>query len=110
MTLSVGWLKNSDRFFEPVAGPRSPIICGPIGTKGILMDMHAVSARLALSVPEAARALGLSRSSAYALMSAGRLPFVKIGRRRLVTIAQLNAFIAGLEEAAMAEASSHDLE
>jgi excisionase family DNA binding protein len=37
-----------------------------------------------LSVDEAARALGVGRSSVYAELGAGRLRSVKVGRRRLV--------------------------
>ncbi len=37
-----------------------------------------------LTVPEAARLIRLSRSQLYALMSKGELPFIKIGKRRLV--------------------------
>jgi excisionase family DNA binding protein len=37
-----------------------------------------------MSVDEAAKALGMARSTLYRELGAGRLPSVKIGRRRLV--------------------------
>ncbi len=37
-----------------------------------------------VSVPEAARFLGLSRSKVYSLMEAGELAYVKIGRARRI--------------------------
>lgn len=41
--------------------------------------------KLTVSVPEAARALGISRNTAYALARAGRLPgVIELGPKRLV--------------------------
>lgn len=40
---------------------------------------------LAISINEAARALSIGRSSVYALLKAGRLEAIKIGRRTLLT-------------------------
>jgi excisionase family DNA binding protein len=37
-----------------------------------------------LSLPEAVRFSGVGRSTIYGAMESGALPFVKIGRRRLV--------------------------
>ena len=50
-------------------------------------------ARLAYSVPEAAQALGVSCRTAWALVASGRLDTVRIGRRRLVPLSALAAFI-----------------
>jgi excisionase family DNA binding protein len=52
--------------------------------------------RVALSVADAADSLGISRATAYNLMRDGRLPYVKLGRRRLVRTADLAAFLDGL--------------
>jgi excisionase family DNA binding protein len=41
--------------------------------------------RLAYSVDEAARVTGLSRDLLYDEMRRGNLPYVKVGRRRLIT-------------------------
>ena len=54
--------------------------------------------RLSLSVPEAAAATGLSKSTLYNLMEAGELRFVKVGARRLIAMAELVAFLARLPQ------------
>ena len=51
------------------------------------------SERLAYSVREAARITGLSRDLLYDEMRAGRLAYLKIGRRRLITRQHLEAFL-----------------
>jgi excisionase family DNA binding protein len=50
-------------------------------------------ARLAYSIKEAAEATGLSRDLLYDEMRAGRLAYLKIGRRRIITRQQLQAFL-----------------
>jgi excisionase family DNA binding protein len=50
--------------------------------------------RLAYSVKEAAEATGLSRDLLYDEMRAGRLAYLKIGRRRIITRQKLQAFLA----------------
>jgi excisionase family DNA binding protein len=50
--------------------------------------------RLAYSVSEAAEATGLSRDLLYDEMRAGRLAYLKIGHRRIITRQQLAAFLA----------------
>jgi excisionase family DNA binding protein len=49
--------------------------------------------RLAYSVKEAAEATGLSRDLLYDEMRAGRLAYLKVGRRRIITRQQLQAFL-----------------
>ena len=49
--------------------------------------------RLTVSVEEAGRRLGISRSLAYAAARDGRLPTVRFGRRLLVPIQKLDALI-----------------
>jgi excisionase family DNA binding protein len=51
------------------------------------------SGRLAYSVDEAGRLAGLSRDLLYDQMRRGNLPYVKIGRRRLITRQHLNQFL-----------------
>jgi excisionase family DNA binding protein len=41
---------------------------------------------LAVSINEAAKALGLGRTPIYAMIADGRLEAFKLGRRRLVTV------------------------
>ena len=49
--------------------------------------------RLAYSVDEAAQITGLSRDLLYDQMRMGRLAFLKIGRRRIITRQHLEAFL-----------------
>lgn len=49
--------------------------------------------RLAVSVPEAAQMLGLSRSSAYEAARTGRLPTVRVGHRVLVPMTALRDWL-----------------
>lgn len=51
------------------------------------------SAPLAVSVPEAARLIGLSRSSAYEAVKRGDIPSVRIGGRVLVPLRRLEEMI-----------------
>ncbi len=44
-------------------------------------------------VPFAADYLSMSRSGVYALMEAGRLPYVKIGNARRIALADLEALV-----------------
>lgn len=50
--------------------------------------------RLCLSVPEAAKLLGISRGLAYELAGSGQLPVVRLGRRLLVPRAALENMLA----------------
>lgn len=47
-----------------------------------------------VSILGAAKALGLSRSKTYELIQSGDLSTVKIGRRTLIPVASLNAFVS----------------
>jgi excisionase family DNA binding protein len=49
--------------------------------------------RLAYSVDEAAQITGLSRDLLYEQMRTGRLGYVKVGRRRIITRQHLDAFL-----------------
>ena len=51
-------------------------------------------ARLAYSVAEAAWITGLSRDLLYDQMRAGKLAYLKVGRRRIITRQQLEAFLS----------------
>ena len=50
--------------------------------------------RLAYSVDEAATVTGLSRDLLYDQMRAGKLGYLKVGRRRIITREHLSAFLA----------------
>ena len=51
-------------------------------------------ARLAYSIDEVAQITGLSRDLLYAQMRTGRLRYLKVGRRRIITRQHLDAFLA----------------
>ena len=55
------------------------------------------SDRLAMSVEEASRALGISKSLGYELVATGKLPSVRLGRRIVVPRAALERFLDGGE-------------
>lgn len=40
--------------------------------------------KLALDIPEAAQALGISRATAYSLVREGKLPAIRISERRVI--------------------------
>jgi len=50
--------------------------------------------RLAMSVTEAARMLGISRGLAYELVHRGELPVIQLGRRLVVPIVALERLVA----------------
>jgi len=50
--------------------------------------------RLAYSVDEVAQITGLSRDLLYDQMRTGRLGYIKVGRRRVITRRHLDAFFA----------------
>lgn len=56
------------------------------------------------SIPKAADALGIGRSKAYELIGEHKLETVRIGRRRLVTVASIRALAKDLTEASNATA------
>lgn len=53
----------------------------------------ALADRLAYSVAEAALITGLSRDLLYGQMRTGKLSYLKVGRRRIITRRNLQAFL-----------------
>jgi excisionase family DNA binding protein len=53
-------------------------------------------ARLLLTVPEAARALAISRSKVYELLAAGVLASVRIDGSRRIPVSALESYISAL--------------
>lgn len=49
--------------------------------------------RLTVTIPEAAKILGIGRALAYTAASTGDLPTVRIGRRILVPVSRLNTLL-----------------
>jgi excisionase family DNA binding protein len=52
---------------------------------------------LAVSINDAAKVLGLGRTSIYAMIAAGRLDAFKLGRRRLVRVESIRRLVAASE-------------
>ncbi len=63
-----------------------------------MIDFNSLPALI--SVPTAARLLGLSRASAYRFAGSGDLPTRRLGGRVFVVTAKLQAFLDGEEERA----------
>ena len=64
------------------------------------MDIqHARRGPLAVSPAEAARMLGLGRTKLYELLATNEIVSVKIGTRRLIRVAALEAWLSAQEAA-----------
>lgn len=50
--------------------------------------------KLTVSVGEAAKMLGVSKGFLYPLILSGQVPSLKLGRRRLVSVEALRAWVA----------------
>lgn len=69
-----------------------------------LGERPCAAPRLSYSVPEAARATGLGKTTLYALIGSGELPSSKIAGRRLISAADLLALLERNKTAAAAPA------
>jgi len=58
----------------------------------------ATMARATVSVPEAGRIIGLSRTGSYAAARRGDLPTVRVGRKLVVPVYRLLAMLDGERE------------
>ena len=81
--------------------PRVPVALGPLpsglrSAAELPNTQHddGRAERMAYSVAEAALITGLSRDLLYDQMRAGRLAYLKVGRRRIITRQNLDAFLA----------------
>lgn len=54
--------------------------------------------KLSLTVDETCKAIGIGRTKFYALVKAKKLKAVKIGKRTYVLLAELERFLAGLDD------------
>lgn len=63
--------------------------------------------RLTMSVAAAALTLGISRNSAYALISEGRLPHLRLGRRLVVPVRALERMLDQAMDIVGAECKAH---
>jgi len=59
----------------------------------VLRSGDLLAERIAYSVAEAAFITGLSSDLLYAQMRAGKLAYLKVGRRRIITRRNLEAFL-----------------
>ena len=58
--------------------------------------MSQESVQLAISIPNAANRAGVSRSTIYNQLGNGNLASLKIGKRRLIRVADLDAWLERL--------------
>jgi excisionase family DNA binding protein len=56
--------------------------------------------QLLLTIPDAARRLGIGRSTLYELIAAGAIETVRIGRARRIPVTALAAFVESLRRSA----------
>jgi excisionase family DNA binding protein len=80
------------------AHPTSPACPQPSQT-----EPETATERLAYSIEETARLTGLSRDLLYDQMRCGNLPYLKVGRRRIITRQHLRQFLGLTTEPATAQ-------
>ena len=61
---------------------------------------QSAPAPLSYSIPDAAQAIGVGRSTIYELLNAGRIQSVHIGKRRLVLADSLKALLDDADQRA----------
>lgn len=59
------------------------------------MAMVTEGERLTLSIPEAAKVLGISRGLAYQLAKEGKIPVIRLGKRLVVPKLALEKLLSG---------------
>jgi excisionase family DNA binding protein len=68
-------------------------------SKRVPYPTHYVQSPLAVSPAEAALLAGIGRTKLYEAINGGLLASFKIGKRRLVRVAEIEAWLKRLEEA-----------
>jgi len=63
------------------------------------MAMVTEGERLTLSIPEAAKVLGISRGLAYQLAKEGKIPVIRLGKRLVVPKLALEKLLSGAGKA-----------
>jgi excisionase family DNA binding protein len=76
-------------------GATSPYLADATGRHGH-PDEPRTAQRIAVSVDEAVTLTGLSRSTVFRLVQTGELPSLKVGRRRLIRVVDLDGYIESL--------------
>ena len=64
----------------------------PFGSDGVPTSAPPAS-RLAYGIEDAAEAIGLSRSRLYELIGAGEIAACKVGKRTIIPVSELTAFL-----------------
>jgi len=100
VTMTQTKIANRRSAFRAARGAASPLPAQQADA-GAAADANFTSSnvgppgeRLAYSVAEAAFITGLSRDLLYDQMRAGQLAYLKVGRRRVITRQNLEAFLA----------------
>ena len=79
---------------SPKPRPAVPVrVTSPASDQPSPAEPEAASERLAYSIEETARLTGLSRDLLYDQMRRGNLPYIKVGRRRIITRYHLRQFL-----------------
>jgi excisionase family DNA binding protein len=88
----------------PPPRPAAPApATNPASAQPSAVEPETAADRLAYSVEETARLTGLSRDLLYDQMRCGNLPYLKVGRRRIITRHHLRQFLGLTTEPAAAQ-------
>ncbi len=91
----------------PVPRPAVPArATNPASAQSSPAEPEAAAERLAYSVEETARLTGLSRDLLYDQMRCGNLPYLKVGRRRIITRQHLRQFLGLTTEPATTQTTT----
>src|SRR5262249_46933447 len=79
----------------PKCASSSNLVYAPSCVKGLIEHTEGTKMQevLAVNIPEAARRLGLSTRTVAALVSRQELPSRKVGRRRIIPVEAVEAFL-----------------
>src|SRR5689334_5230048 len=92
---------------SPTSRPAAPArATSPASAQPSAAGPEAAAERLAYSVEETARLTGLSRDLLYDQMRRGNLPYLKVGRRRIITRQHLRQFLGLTTEPATAQTTT----
>lgn len=74
----------------------------PINTAPAKQSQLAATEPLAVTIPEGCRLIGVKRSTVYREIAAGRITALKAGKRTLLPVASLRAWLASLPQSTAA--------
>jgi excisionase family DNA binding protein len=91
----------------PTPRPAAPAhVTSPASPQPSQTEPETTTERLAYSIEETARLTGLSRDLLYDQMRRGNLPYLKVGRRRIITRQHLQQFLGLTTEPATTETAT----